>query len=230
MLHVGICDDNQNTRMTVKETVLNVLFEYGDVEFSLFSSGDELIDAVEDGDFNCELLFLDINMPGISGLEVAKRLRELGTDVDIIFLTVSKEYVFEGYTYRAFSYLLKSSGIKRFKEEVLRYISEKSELSNCLHVTVNNRKERIMLNRVYYFEGEGRKVNIYQSTNEEMSFYAKMGDLETMLTDFGFIRCHQSYLVNMKYITSFTKSELVVNGIPIPISRRYQDVVSAKLS
>ncbi len=224
MLHIGICDDVREDRERIKEFVLHATFSYDDVEFKLFTTGQEVIEQIEEQDFCCDLLFMDINMPEKNGIETAKYIREQQIDVDIIFITVSTEHVFDGYVYRAFSYLLKPLDRKRLQDEINRYLSERYASSNCLHVTIHNRKEQIYLNNVFYFEGKGRKIICHQR-GEEQEFYAKMGDLEQMLLQYQFIRCHQSYLVNKKYIKNVTRTDVVLEDETLPISRKYLDTV-----
>lgn len=228
MIRIGICDDIEAHRKKIQDLVMHAIFSYDDVEFISFLSGQQVIDQIEEKNFLCDLLFMDINMPQINGLETAKYIREHQVDVDIIFVTVSTEHVFDGYTYRAFSYLLKPVNISRLEEEIGRYMSERFSSSNCLHVTINNRKEKIYLNDVYYFEGDGRKIRSHQK-GEKQEFYAKMGDLEQKLAPYQFIRCHQSYLVNKKYIEGSTRTELRIAGEILPISRKYQENVRSCL-
>lgn len=228
MLRVGICDDEKAHREEIYDLALHAIFAYDDAEFKFYSSGQSVIDEIENNKFLCDLLFMDIHMPGKDGLETAKYIRDYNVDVDIIFVTVSEEHVFDGYTYRAFSYIVKPVKPARLEEEIGRYMTERLSAAQCLHVTINNRKELLYLNQVYYFEGDARKVRCYQK-KEIQEFYAKMGDLEQMLGQYGFIRCHQSYLVNKKYIEKSTRTSLIVSGKEIPVSRKYLDSVRKEL-
>lgn len=224
MLHIGICDDDREAREKIYDMVMHAVFSYDEIDFEFFESGRRVIDRIEENKFQCDLLFLDINMPECDGFEVAKYIRENNVDVDIIFVTVSAEHVFEGYVYRAFSYILKPVDSKRLEDEIARYMNERFSGSNCLHVTINNKKEHILLDKVLYFEGDGRKIRIHQK-GEEMSFYAKMSDLELMLETYGFVRCHQSYIVNKKYIKGCSRTEIKLDSETLPVSRKYQEKV-----
>lgn len=220
MLQVAICDDEKSHREEIRELVLRGLFAQDEVAFDFYESGVQLVEAIKHQKFQSELLFLDIRMPEKDGLEVATYIREKELDVDIFFVTVSAEHVFDGYTYNAFSYLLKPVDARRMEEELGRYMAKKYAGSNCLHVTMNNRPERILLDQVYYFEGDGRKIRVCQK-GEEQSFYARMGDLEETLREQNFVRCHQSYLVNGKYIARLAGSQLYIEGETLPVSRKY---------
>ncbi len=224
MLHLGICEDDRGDQKKIYDLVSRTLFKYEDSEYRYFSDGREVVEAIRKEDFDLDLLFLDIHMPECDGLETARYIRENEIDVDIIFVTVSAEHVFDGYRFRAFSYLLKPVEEGRISDEIDRYIAERGSLSRCLHVNINGRREQILLDRVLYFMGEGRKVGICQKNQREsVSFYAKLCDVEAMLENQDFVRCHQSYLVNRRYIKSFSRTEINVGGERVPISRKYAD-------
>lgn len=226
MIYIGICDDEKEYREKLHDIVSTALFRFDEMEFSHYDSGREVIEAIEADAFPCELLLLDIHMPEKDGLETAAYIRDHQIDVDIIFVTVSSEFVFDGYTFQAFSYLLKPLSRDRLSAELSRYMQLRSACSKCLYVNIGRKRVPIFLDRVKYFAAEGRKINVIQkSDSQSLSFYAKMGELEQTLSEDDFIRCHQSYLVNVRYIQSHTRTEIDIGGEIIPISRRYTDIV-----
>ncbi len=226
MICIGICDDEKAHREMLREMVVKTMFRFGDIEFRFYKSGNELIEEIEKGQFLCELLLLDIHMEEIDGLETAAYIRNHRIDVDIIFVTVSTEHVFDGYTYQAFSYLLKPLDYNRLSHELKRYMCLKEDGSRCLHVNIRGKKVQIFLDKVDYFMADGRKIIVYQKGGEEeVAFYAKMGDLQETLRNDDFIRCHQSYLVNARHIRTYSRRELDVGGSIIPVSRKYADEV-----
>ena len=225
MIHIGICDDNEKTREKLKETLENMLFKYDECSFELYDSGERMMASIEAGEFDAELLLLDIHMDQVDGIEVARWIRENQIDVDIIFVTVSEDHVFDGYQFKAFSYLLKPLKKQRLQEEITRYMRERKEQPGCLHVTIGGRKEQVFLDRVYYFSADKRKIIIHERGDEERSFYAKMDELEEMLKEYDFVRCHQSYLVNKRYVKSATRMEIALSDEVIPVSRKYADDV-----
>ena len=98
-------------------------FEYKDIHYQIKGT-------IEKEEFDIDLLLLDINMPEYDGLNTAKYIRENNVDVDIIFITVSAEHIFDGYTYKAFSYILKPVDKKRLDDEIGRYMTERSKCTN----------------------------------------------------------------------------------------------------
>ena len=175
MIHIGICDDDKSMQKQIYDIVQHELFKYDDAEYTYYSSGKEVIEAIEADNFFCDLLLLDIHMPKEDGLSTAKYIRECQVDVDIIFVTVSQEHVFD---------------------------------------------------RVVYFSGEGRKVLIHQRGKEEVAFYGKISDVAEVLKECHFIRCHQSYLLNQRFIKNYSKTEIELsNGECIPVSRKYVSTI-----
>lgn len=222
MIYIGICDDEKKHRDLIHSVALHSLFQFDEVEFCYYSTGAEVVEAIEKDAFSCELLLLDIHMPDRDGLSTAAYIREHQIDVDIIFVTVSAEHVFDGYTYQAFSYLLKPINEVRLSSELERYMQLREQCSKCLHVNSGGKKVQIFLDRVKYFATDGRKIVTYQRGDDNViSFYAKMGDLQETLQADDFIRCHQSYLVNAKYVQAHSRMEIDVAGEKLPISRRY---------
>lgn len=226
MIYIGICDDDKEHRTILYETAFKAVFEFGEVEFSYYSSGVQLLEEIEHNRFRCELLLLDINMPEVDGLRAAAYIRGHQIDVDIIFVTVSAEHVFDGYTYQAFSYVLKPLNHGRLSDELKRYMKLKSNAPRCLHVRIGGRKVQIFLDRVKYFAADGRKIFVCQrGESERLSFYAKISDLQKTLEGEKFLRCHQSYLVNTAYVQSYSRTELDVGDDAVPVSRRYVENV-----
>ncbi len=230
MLHLGICDDNKEHQEQIYELVSSAVFRYDEVDFTYYDSGLELIQAIEEDTFLCDLLFLDIHMPARDGLETAKYIRDSRIDVDIIFVTISADHVFDGYTYQAFSYLLKPVSKLRLTDEIGRYMMQRNRHPQCLHVSIHGHDEQILLNHIRYFASEGRKVCSYgRKGEEEISFYSQMNELEQTLSEYGFIRCHQSYLVNRRYVQGHSRTKITVDGIVLPISRKYIESVRSHM-
>lgn len=224
MLRVAVCDDDAAFRRQLGRAAGDVLFARTEYEIFYFEDGEAVRKCVQEGTFSCQLLLLDIHMGGMDGIRTARWLRRHRTDVDIIFVTVSKEHVYECYTYKAFAYLLKPVSPERFSAELNRYLDEIAESPEYLNVTVKGCEHRIALGRIVCFESDVRKIRLYQPDGE-IEFYGKLGELEAMLEGHGFFRCHQSYLVNRRYITAVKRDRIELEGMEVPVSRKYQDAI-----
>lgn len=101
----------------------------------------------------------------------------------------------------------------------MRYLEEKKQ-AECLNIKTKGGEIHLLLNKVLYFRSEKRKIIAYMHT-DEIVFYSKMDEIEEMIGCKGFIRCHQSYMINCNMIDVISRTEVIVRGIPIPVSRRY---------
>lgn len=225
MLQIGICDDDAAVRQEIYELTSKILFKYTELNFYYYRDGQEVIEALERREFQAELLLLDVHMPVRNGIDTADYIRKNKVDVDIIFVTVSPKYVFEGYQYKAFAYCIKPVASSQLRNILIRYIEEKQNSSYCIAVSVNGRDKKIFLNRVLFFESQKRKI-IAHTLDGNLVFYGKMNELEEVLPKEQFLRCHQSYIANQTWVDSIHRTEIIIGGMSIPMSRRYYESMS----
>lgn len=177
-----------------------------------------------------DLLFLDIRMPQLSGLEL---LRNLHRPPRTILTTAYREYALDGFDLDVVDYLLKPVTFDRFFKSVERYLRMNNQ--PLAHVLSSSEPQFIYLKSGYkYFKldlqqilyVESRKDYIRVITKEKVivSKY-KLSDLEKELEGKGFLRIHRSYIVNLRHITSFTASDLEVDGQQLPIGESYKAYV-----
>lgn len=224
MLRIGICEDEEAVREYLHSMLVKVLFSHTDIEIQNFTDGDEVIEEIKHKNFFVELLFLDIHMKRADGIKTAEFIRRHGIDVDIIFLSKSGKYVFEGYTYKAFAYYLKPVSEEMLTRDLLRYLRERKELPECLNISTKSEEIYIPLNKIIYFKSEKRRLTAYTIVGET-TFYKRMDELEELVKDKGFVRCHQSYMVNRNMIDAIGRKEIIVQGIPVPVSRKYSEKI-----
>lgn len=222
MLRIGICEDERWMAEQLHSVLVRILFPYTDVEILSFTDGAEVMEAIDKEMFCVELLFLDIHMKHIDGMRTAEFIREKQIDVDIIFLTFSKEHVFEGYKYKAFAYHLKPLNEERLAEDLKRYMEEKRRQEECLKICKKGKELYLTLDRILYFKSENRRIIAYTKTDETV-FYGKLDDVELLVKNKGFMRCHQSYMVNSNKIDVIKRKEIIVGGISVPMSRKYYE-------
>lgn len=227
MLKIGICEDDKKTREELHNVITKIFFQYTDMEIQCFSDGEEIVDLIKQSAFQIDLLFLDIHMERMDGMKTAEFIRKYRVDVDIIFVTVSKEHVFEGYNYKAFAYCLKPVNEQNLTKDLVRYIREKEDCSECLNISMKGQEQRIPLNKVIYFESEKRKIVVHMLT-DDITFYGKLDEVEELVAGKGFIRCHKSYMVNQNMIDSVKRTEITAQGISIPMSRKYYESMEAE--
>lgn len=225
VLKIAVCDDDREHLKMIEKEAGKALFARTEYSFTSYQDGAEVVRAVEEGRFDCDLLLLDIHMKEMEGMETAAYLRMHEVDVDIIFVTVSQSHVFEGYTYKAFAYLLKPLSVEILRRELNRYLDEKEKCSEFLNISIRGKSYRLPLDKILYFESVVRKIIIHSWDGSTVEYYGKMNDLEQMLSQKGFIRCHQSYMVNDRFVSSVTRTEIRIHNATLPVSRKYWDVM-----
>lgn len=182
-----------------------------------------------------DLYFLDINMPEITGLSLAKIINKKSK---IIFTTAYRDYAVDGFNLNVVDYLLKPIAFDRFlqaiqkvyaandvkKEEV---IEEKS--NDFMFVRSDRKMVKINFEDIFYIESLGDYVKIFTS-NEAIVTRETITNIEARLSHKSFIRIHRSYIVSFKGITSYTNEFVEVNNKALPISRSYKESVLQKLA
>lgn len=222
MLNIAVCDDEKYICDFLKKSVIDCLAKADiDGEVTVFDDGEPLVELYKEDKANFDLILLDINMKKCDGMTAAKKIRAVNDKVMIVFVTASAEYVFSGYEVRAFRYILKPELLHGFTG-VFRECLEELTKSNDIRYTFQKASETVSvpLRDIMYFESDKRIVTV-KCQNEEYSFYEKLDVIEEQLKKQDFVRCHQSFLVNAKKITSVRVNDLTLtDGQIIPVSKR----------
>ncbi len=221
MIQIAVCDDEWNIVEQISRWIAAYL---PDCEIKKYRSAKELL---SDGR-HFDILFLDIQMEGINGMEAAERIREKEEDVILIFITGVKEYVFDAFDVAAFHYLLKP--IKEEKlgevlERAVKRIRKRTGEKRRLFIRRNGKNITVDVDDIVYLENEMHKVAIH-TVREIFLFYGVMSELEKKVGE-GFYRCHRGYLVNMAYISEYDTGNIyLTNGEKIYLAKaKYQDFV-----
>lgn len=215
-LEIIICDDDFVHRSILRDFLCKVLEEEF-LEYNLleFSSGEELLESYPK---KADILFLDIQMNDLSGMDTARKIREFDSNVEIIFTTAIAQYVFEAYEVKAYRYLLKPLEYEEIKRQLKLCISEYLNRHNI--VSIESRKETIVLpvDEILYAEVQRKEVTIY-TKDKTYTIEVSMKKVERKLLNYNFFRCHHSYLVNLKKVNELRNNSIIINDIEIPVSR-----------
>lgn len=230
MLLLAVCDDRPMECVDLARQIEQMLKQSAvDHVIKKYFSGQELLCSKETFD----MIFLDIKMPGLSGMELAKKIREQGKQSLIIFITSASEYVFEAFEVEAFQYLVKPIQYRKLEnvlEKALKKI-QTDENAGFLLVSADRQTRKILLKDILYIESVGRiaKIHCREGTLET---YEQIGVLEDKLSEKAFFRCHKCFLVNLDSVDAFHKTEITLeNGETIMLAkRRYEDFQKAILS
>ena len=222
MIEIAICDDEAVIREQIQQFVKN---RVPDSRIEVYAAGEELLAANRSFD----MVFLDIQMEGLNGMDAARALRTNKVDTILIFVTGLKEYVFEAFDVSAFHYLLKPLEEKKLDEVLERALKEvnrrKAQEKKQLLIQTRNRNYNLDQNTIFYLESRGKKVEIH-TTRETIEAYASISRLEEQLGN-SFYRCHRGYLVNLAHITEYRTDRIrLSNGDEVYLAKeRYLSFV-----
>ena len=184
-----------------------------------------------------DLLFLDIQMPGISGVELAKSIPE---GVKVIFTTAHREYAVEGFELMAVDYLLKPISLDRFLKAAYRFIAKQAQEPKSgseapaeskrefIFVRADRKMIKVALDEIKYVESIQDYLKIHTS-DQALVTRETMAQMQQQLPERDFLRCHRSFLVNIRHIDSYTHEQITIGRKSIPISRSYKDQTLDKL-
>ncbi|MDR1018817.1 MAG: LytTR family DNA-binding domain-containing protein [Lachnospiraceae bacterium] len=226
MLRIAICDDESRDIDLLMEKLNKFANELG-ILFSIdtFSSGIELLNSDSQLEEFYDIIYLDIRMPKKDGMEVAKELRDIGFENEIIFNTKSRPEVFIGYDVDAFHYIVKDETPVEKQKEIFINAYKEVQKKTEKYITVSCAGESITipLNRVSHFQVESKICQVHYDKNKSFEFYTSLKKLQNTLLDKGFVRINSNSLVNMAYIRKWTKTEVILkDGKQFEIGRTYK--------
>lgn len=220
MIGVAICDDEKYISEKIEKMVKD-FFEKKHIDISVvqYSSGEKLLKSSQGTD----ILFLDIGMQGMDGIETARRLRDHGYNGFLIFITVLKEMVFRSFEVQPFDYLVKPVQEEDFEKTMERlFLSMQDRLSPekvSLLVRKGCESNIVSFQDIICCEIIDRKVYLYLVSGEVIDYYERIENLEKRL-DGRFFRCHRSYLINLNHLKSYrNNTAYMADGREIPVSR-----------
>ena len=228
MLRIAACDDCPEDRVLL-DGHLKTYFSGAPLSYTL-----SLYESAKDFQkhyvvYSYDIIFLDVEMPGENGIEIAKEIRRIDSQVIIIFLTSHKKYVFSSFLAEPLQYLVKPleghhlAQTMALAEKRVAKRREDYYLLNHNNTTIN-----LPLSQILYFESRGRIVNAYTGI-ECHPFYAKLNVVEAELSGKDFLRAHQSYLINMQYISRISAGSIFLNtGKELPVSRSKKNAINDK--
>ena len=181
-----------------------------------FSDGRELVDNY---DSSFDLIFLDIEMNYLNGLEAAEIIRKKDKNVMIVFLTNMGGYAIRGYSVQATDYILKPLSYPVFRCKMKEWIKRVEQYQGETVVIANGEElYRISTDHLYYVEVNSHRL-IYHTDQGELSFWGSLKSAEQLLQGKGFAKCNSCYLVNLRYVQSISGNQVVVGSTPLQISR-----------
>lgn len=221
-MRVAVCDNDRAFR----ERLLCALAPHTKISSEdLFDSGAALLAAMPEREYDA--VYLDIEMPGMNGLEVAQQLQQLRPGVIIIFVSGYTSYVSGAFKINAFQYLVKGAATDEEIVAELRRAEKRYAEDHYLYTFYNHAEAtKIRIQHIVYIESRNRHLYVHTSDGQSHEFRGRLDAEENKLRPFRFVRIHKSYLVNMAYIARIGKLSLTLEDeaqTELTISRTYQE-------
>jgi DNA-binding LytR/AlgR family response regulator len=232
-MQLAICDDEKEIRellgSKIQKLCPNAIINY-------YATGKDLLSA----NIIPDILFLDIQMPEIDGMETARKLRKINKDTILIFVTAIEEYVFQAFDVGAFHYI-----VKPFCDEKLKTVLQKAVDQYCKtmgsrqkqggvpekkHIMIQSggTHTKIYLDKIVYAEVFNRKIIIHM-TDGEIEYYGKLSELEKLLGE-DFFRPHRAYLIHFKFVVKYDASTIYLEqGSVLMAKQNYPEFVKQYL-
>ncbi len=209
---IAICDDCSEI---VKEIEAHIRKSGLVANIRTFSSGEELLAA----DFRPDIIFLDIELGGKNGIDVAKELRARYLDVIIIFVSSHREYVFDAFRCEALHFILKPISASEFDEIFSRAVHKYQLLNSFFTVRYKQEISKVRIDDILFVEVSHRRLVIH-TANSKFEHSDKLYKVYEELEPYGYVYIHQGCIVNMRHIESVEADSITVGGQRLAMSVR----------
>ena len=230
MIKIVLCDDEAKILSEAKNYIEKIQGEVGyDLSVEVFQDARLVLEKLKSSKDFCDILMIDIEMPDLTGLEMARFLRDAKIDVILIFMTAHTDYVFQSFEYAPFRYIRKEF----MKLELLPALQAACEYAaknrdGSIVIKTSDELGTIRAGDILYYELENRKCIIY-TTQGKYETWKNIRDLRQELGgyDESFIQLYRGCMVNKRYIKTIKNQTIILeNGIELPISRRKKKEIS----
>ena len=226
-MKIAICEDDkifsELVYLKIKEIMENLNQK---CEIDQYYQGYELLDNFR---HQYNIIFQDIGLLDSNGFNIAEEIRKIDDKVVIIFLTSMTTYVYDGYKVSAYRYILKGNYETELESVIQKLNKEFKNEKSFIILKQKNEFIKIFTNDIFYIVSELRKLLIV-TKEKKYEVYAKLTDYEEKLSNLKFVRTHQGYLVNSKYIKVITSDFIILDDdMQIPISRKRMNEVKMKV-
>ena len=220
MLRIAVVEDQKETLEQLCGFIATYAKEHGlQAEVTPLQGGLSLSGEYQAGRY--DILFLDVEMPGMNGFAVAERIRETDSDAVLVFVTKMAQYAIRGYAVDALDYVLKPVDYYQFSTKLARAIRrvEQRRGGQVMLQLAGGELQVLDTREIYYLETRSRML-CYHTAKGEFSVRASLQSAEKKLAPYHFARCNQCYLVNLEYVEAVENDFVRVRGVRLEISRR----------
>lgn len=229
MIFVAICDDQEAFANNEKEIIENYMKLCGyPTQIDVFYAGKDLLDSCHERIY--DLVMLDLIMPEKNGMDIAGCLRKLSKKTEIIFVTAYVDYLSNNYRVSPVGFILKDDQIAVSLKEYLDIFVSRFEYKKLIfRIPLKDRVKAVRMEDIIYIESKLHYVTFYIDEYGEISKYTimkKLDEIEQEINNKNFVRIHKSYLVNMRFVYSIHRYNLILqNQTKLPVAQtRYKQV------
>lgn len=215
---IYLCDD-ESKMLEKMERLLRAMLPESTIQ--TFQSGKELL--IELQKKQCEILLLDIDMPEISGMDIARWIQNSGQKVLLIFVTCHDELVYESFQFHPFGFIRKQYLDNELNDVINECMKELQKNEQFFFFRSEGKDYRIQLSEIQYFEADGNYLLIH-SQHEKYRFRSTITAIEDQYKRQGFIRIHKGFLVNQSSVKVISNEGIHLNsGAVLPLGLKYID-------
>lgn len=226
-MKICICDDDSFTNREIRSLLENFAESEDGFDVSDFSCGEELIECYKNG--GCfDIVFLDIEMKGMNGIEAAEAIKCIAPETMIIFVSSHSSYVFDAFRIEALHFLVKPVKEKEFTEVFTRAMKKYTAENASVILKWESTRNKIKISNISFVEGYRRHLIVHTASGV-FEAVGKISEIYDLLKPHGFVRVHQGFIVNMNYIESFSTNEVeLTDGSRVAVSvRKKQEALKA---
>ncbi len=219
MLNIVILEDQASQAERLTRMLEKYAFCHTDFAYSL-RHYDRSIPLLTEYKCNADILFLDIQIPDMMGMDVAKKIRAMDNKVMIIFITMLTQYAIEGYSVGAFDYVLKPIRYEEFSTKMDRVCRILAHQNTSMSLELRTKEEirRICADEIAYIEVANHDILIH-TDREVIRQWGNLKSYEDKLTEAHFVRCNACYLVNLKYVRGIHGDNVTVGQDELAVSK-----------
>lgn len=219
MYRIAVVEDEQQYRDEVCQYIEQYATEHQlNFDVTTYTDGQEIVD---DAQKHYDIIFFDIEMTKLNGMDAAKVIRERDVNVVMVFITNMAQYAIEGYEVGALDFVLKPIDYYGFSFRLARALGRVQKKQGNLEFAINTPGgiKKLNSNDIYYIEIENRFL-VYHTAEGDFSQRGTLQSAEEMFQNYHFVKCNHWYLVNLKYVTEIEENIVHVAGSRLEISRR----------
>ncbi|MCC8063834.1 MAG: LytTR family DNA-binding domain-containing protein [Clostridiales bacterium] len=234
MVRIAILEDNAQCRKSL-QSYLKKYAEENQAQFDLtcYDNGMDFVCREDEKQF--DLIFMDISMPYMNGMEVARKMRADGDDTFLIFITSLAQYAIQGYEVDALDFMVKPVGYFNFSLKLRKALQKLAvkQVRPKIPIQTRDGVQMIELNQISYIEVQQHNLILYTDLGE-LTIRGTLKEMEGQLSGYGFARCSNSYLVNLNRVTFIANGQAKIqdgseDGVWLTISRRCKSAFESSL-